>query len=82
MSINDGGVDVLAGGISSMYWAGSSAYQSGLTLAANPWDGNNPSEARANWAWRKGFASAENAARARALDRALARIQPAAKEKS
>lgn len=42
-------------GTTSMYWAGRSAYQSGLTLAANPWDGNNPAEARADWSWRKGL---------------------------
>lgn len=53
-------VDVLAEGTASMYWAGRSAYHSGLTLDANPWDGNNPAEARANWSWRKGFASAES----------------------
>jgi hypothetical protein len=47
-----------------MFWAGRAAYQSGLTLAANPWDGNNPKEARADWSWRKGFASAENESRA------------------
>lgn len=59
-------VDVLDGGTTSMYWAGRAAYQSGLTLAANPWDGENPSEARADWSWRKGFASAEREAIARA----------------
>jgi hypothetical protein len=62
-------VDVLADGKTSMFWAGRAAYQSGLTLAANPWDGNNPKEARADWSWRKGFASAENESRA-----ALARV--------
>jgi len=46
-------------GTTSMYWAGRAAYHCGLTLSANPWDANSPAEARFNWSWRKGFASAE-----------------------
>lgn len=52
-------------GTTSMYWAGRAAYQSGLTLAANPWDGSNPAEARFDWSWRKGYANAEHDATAR-----------------